>query len=358
MELDVALRKGFRLGDWGISPIEGLVSGAHGSCHLQPKTMDVLVCLAESQGEVVTRDELIARVWGENAVSDEPLTRCIHEIRRALGDDRGEPVYIKTIPKRGYQLLSPVTELPLEQQSPTSGDGLFWQVTRQRVLWVGAVYASLAWAFVELARYVELQLSAELAPPPWAMLALVVLVLLGFPVAVFFAWVRQIRLDEQGMPIEPQQNFPGILPLLCSRRGIDIVLVTLVIAVLAGFALDLLPGSAPRALEPDNPRVAVLPFEDAADQAGGNWLGNGIADNLRAGLGLKEGLTVIVPPENAEISGADPQQIGRLLDVEYVLQGFVVRGPETVRLRVRLTDALTGFELWQESFKPTDRRAH
>ena len=67
MELDAALRKGFRLGDWEVRPIEGLVTGAEGSHHLQPKTMDVLVCLAASPGQVVTRDEIIERVWNGSA---------------------------------------------------------------------------------------------------------------------------------------------------------------------------------------------------------------------------------------------------------------------------------------------------
>jgi DNA-binding winged helix-turn-helix (wHTH) protein len=73
MELDAALRMGFRLGDWEVKPIEGLVTGAEGSHHLQPKTMDVLVCLAASPGQVVTRDEIIERVWNGSAVSDEHL---------------------------------------------------------------------------------------------------------------------------------------------------------------------------------------------------------------------------------------------------------------------------------------------
>ena len=135
MELDGTLRKGFRLGDWIVRPIEGVVLGANESRHLQPKTMDVLVCLAESSGQAMTRDELIARVWGANAVSDEPLTRCIHELRRALDDDRGEPTFIQTIPKRGYRLLKEVHELEtadeliLEQTEP--GENPLRQVTRQ-----------------------------------------------------------------------------------------------------------------------------------------------------------------------------------------------------------------------------------
>ena len=102
------LRDGFRLGDWEVRPIEGTIEGPSGARHLQPKSMDVLVRLAGSAGQIVEREELISDVWGQACISDEPLTRCIHDIRRALSDARDHPTYIQTIPKRGYRLVAQV----------------------------------------------------------------------------------------------------------------------------------------------------------------------------------------------------------------------------------------------------------
>jgi DNA-binding winged helix-turn-helix (wHTH) protein len=84
--------------------------------------MEVLLVLAERPREVVEREELLRRVWGSRAaVSDEPLTRCIAELRRALGDSRETPTYIQTIPKRGYRLLVPVTpSVTAEPQRPAA----------------------------------------------------------------------------------------------------------------------------------------------------------------------------------------------------------------------------------------------
>lgn len=110
------LRGGFTLGRWTVYPLEGRLEDDDDSRRIQPKSMDVLLCLAEASGEVVERDEILRQVWGERAVSDEPLTRCVGELRRALGDARGEPGYIQTIPKRGYRLLKPVQ--PLSQPEP------------------------------------------------------------------------------------------------------------------------------------------------------------------------------------------------------------------------------------------------
>ena len=107
------LRQGFRLGEWQVHPIEGMIEGPDGSHHLQPKSMDVLLCLAGTPNQVVERDELIEKVWGRTAVTDEPLTRCIHEIRRELHDAPDHPTFIQTVPKRGYRLIASVdTDFP------------------------------------------------------------------------------------------------------------------------------------------------------------------------------------------------------------------------------------------------------
>lgn len=117
------LHQGFRLGAFEVEPLRGAIVGPDGeNHHLEPKVMDVFVCLAGHAGELVTRDALLEAVWGEKAVSDEPLTRAIGELRRALGDDRGNPTYIETVPKRGYRLIGPVQ--PTENSARTASVGV------------------------------------------------------------------------------------------------------------------------------------------------------------------------------------------------------------------------------------------
>lgn len=99
------------MGEWTVHPLSGEMRGSNAIRHVQPKSMDVLLCLVQKAPEVLERDELISAVWGNTGISDEPLTRCIGELRRNLGDNRRNPSYIETIPKRGYRLL--VTGEPL-----------------------------------------------------------------------------------------------------------------------------------------------------------------------------------------------------------------------------------------------------
>ena len=103
------LLQGFRIGPWWIEPLLGAVTGTNDEVlHLEPKVMDVFLCLAEHANELVTRNQLLDAVWHGQDVTDEPLTRAISELRRALHDNRGDPQYIETIPKRGYRLIGDI----------------------------------------------------------------------------------------------------------------------------------------------------------------------------------------------------------------------------------------------------------
>lgn len=67
--------------------------------------MGVLVALADSGGNILSKYELLDRVWPNQDVADGVLTRAIHELRRVLHDSPQEPIYIETVPRRGYRLL-------------------------------------------------------------------------------------------------------------------------------------------------------------------------------------------------------------------------------------------------------------
>jgi TolB-like protein/DNA-binding winged helix-turn-helix (wHTH) protein/Flp pilus assembly protein TadD len=82
--------------------------------------MAVLECLAAAGGVVVTRDELFNAVWPGVSVTDDALTQCVVELRKAFGDPAGDAQVIKTIPKVGYCLIPPVT--PLTEEPAYSSD--------------------------------------------------------------------------------------------------------------------------------------------------------------------------------------------------------------------------------------------
>ncbi len=87
---------------------------------LRPKSMEVLAFLAARPGRVATREEVLSAVWPGISVAEEGLTQCIADIREALGDNVRQPIYIETIPKRGYRLIVRV-EVIGNGEPPASG---------------------------------------------------------------------------------------------------------------------------------------------------------------------------------------------------------------------------------------------
>ena len=89
--------------------MRGAITGANGDTkHLGLKVMDVFVYLAEHANEMVSRHQLLEKVWAGNDAADELLTGAISDLRRAIDDDPGDPKYIETVPKRGYRLIGQI----------------------------------------------------------------------------------------------------------------------------------------------------------------------------------------------------------------------------------------------------------
>jgi DNA-binding winged helix-turn-helix (wHTH) protein/pimeloyl-ACP methyl ester carboxylesterase len=86
-----------------------LWSGAR-EIRLTPKASGVLKQLVLHAGELVSKDELFATVWSGTAVSDDALTSCIQELRRALEDDSKQPRFIETRHRRGYRFIAQLSE--------------------------------------------------------------------------------------------------------------------------------------------------------------------------------------------------------------------------------------------------------
>ena len=99
----------FRVGEWFVEPQLNTISAKGKSVRLEPKVMQVLLCLASHPEEVVSKERLIQSVWEDTFVGDDVLTRSISELRRAFGDDAKESRFIQTIPKSGYRLIAAVT---------------------------------------------------------------------------------------------------------------------------------------------------------------------------------------------------------------------------------------------------------
>ncbi len=100
-----------RFGLFEFDPASGVLTREGTPIRLQPQPARVLALLVERPGELVTRDELRAAVWGEATFVDfeRGLNFCIAQVRAALGDSAESPRFIETVPRRGYRFIAPVS---------------------------------------------------------------------------------------------------------------------------------------------------------------------------------------------------------------------------------------------------------
>lgn len=79
---------------------------------LTPRTFDSLVYLVEHQGELLSKDRLMAAIWPDTIVSENNLNQKISTLRQALGERPGDHRFIVTVPGRGYRFVAPVRRVP------------------------------------------------------------------------------------------------------------------------------------------------------------------------------------------------------------------------------------------------------
>jgi DNA-binding winged helix-turn-helix (wHTH) protein/tetratricopeptide (TPR) repeat protein len=87
---------------------------------LAPKSVDLLALFASQPMSLVTKDQILSRLWPDIAVTDNALTQVVSELRQALGDDPSDPKYVQTVPRRGYRFIAEVTTSSAQVPAPTS----------------------------------------------------------------------------------------------------------------------------------------------------------------------------------------------------------------------------------------------
>jgi len=139
-----------RVGDWRVNPASGQISRNGESARVEVRTMQLLLCLAERAGEVVSIDELLNQVWTGVIVSPDSVYQAVTSLRRLLGDDPKHPTYIETVPRLGYRMVATVS--PWATQSHSDPEALPpTRRFRARFSWAAAGTAfclALAVAFV------------------------------------------------------------------------------------------------------------------------------------------------------------------------------------------------------------------
>lgn len=144
--------KSFRVAEWHVEPRLNRISKGEKVHQLEPRIMQVLICLLEHAGEVVTRDQLMETVWAGTYVGEDPLNRAISELRKLFGDAARNPRYIETIRKTGYRFIGPVTTVVQKKSKPSPEVSKVSEVLPEAIkhtwVWISGMGLVVVLAFV------------------------------------------------------------------------------------------------------------------------------------------------------------------------------------------------------------------
>jgi len=222
---------------------------------------------------------------------------------------------------------------------------LLHELSRRRVFRVAGIYGVVAWVLTEVADVVfpALQL------PEWTVTFVVALLLLGFPIAMIFAWVFDIG----------PQGIERTAPLTDRARGMPhlerVAYLGLLAIAMGALGYLLLPkGGGDGADEPGavHDSIAVLPFANLSEDAANDYFSDGMSEELLNLLARVPDLRVASRTSSFAYKdrNVDVREVARQLGVDTVLEGSVRRSGERVRITAQLIDAETGYHLWSDTY--------
>jgi TolB-like protein/DNA-binding winged helix-turn-helix (wHTH) protein/tetratricopeptide (TPR) repeat protein len=110
----------YRFGPFALDARTGELTNAGHRTLLREQPLQLLMALLEQPGELLTREELMSRLWADGTVVDfdRGLNKAVNHLRETLGDSAEQPRYIQTLPRKGYRFIAPVSTEPVEQAEP------------------------------------------------------------------------------------------------------------------------------------------------------------------------------------------------------------------------------------------------
>ena len=105
----------YHFAGFSLNPGAGMLRNGAGEVVLRPKSFELLTFLVRNAGRIISKDELLNSVWNNRIVTEDSLTQCVHDIRRALADD--EQKLVRTVPRRGYLFPSEALDVQPHRQS-------------------------------------------------------------------------------------------------------------------------------------------------------------------------------------------------------------------------------------------------
>ena len=230
----------------------------------------------------------------------------------------------------------------------TDKPSFFAELKRRNVYKVAVAYAVVSWLLIQAASI----LLPTFEAPVWVMKAFVVLLALGFVLAVFISWAFEMTPEGMKRTANVSADEVRSLPYWSKKKFVAFVVGIAVIAAgLFVFQLLRAPTTAVRA-KSDNKSIAVLPLINESGDPKDEYFSDGLSEELIAALGQIRELKVIGRSSSFRFKERkeEPKAIGEKLGVATLLEGTVRKQGDRVRIVAELINAMDGIELWTHTF--------
>jgi TolB-like protein len=219
----------------------------------------------------------------------------------------------------------------------------FAELQRRNVYKVAIAYGVVGWLLIQVAT----QLFPVFEIPNWGARMAVVIVLLGFPVALVLAWAYE--LTPEGLQRTDEVPPQGSITRRTGRK-LDFIIIGVLLTVIAVMAFQhYRTGGLNDAAQKS---IAILPFIDLSETKEQDYFSDGVTGDIITELARWRLLSVPSRAASFQYRGgtADIKQIARELNVRYVVEGSIRRIGGRIRITVQLIDAVTGNHVWAEKF--------
>ena len=274
--------------------------------------LEILVLLVEHKDEVVTRDRIVSRVWGEGAYldTDNSIRGAIRKLRQALKDDAECPRFIQTVTGQGYRFIAPVAAVEEESRAEAPRPEASIVATSEPNL----VSEPNGWLQTPGLRAVGEQQDRTAAKLPAAE-------------------------NDQG-----QRNW-------LAHRWLLLGAVSLLVLV-AATAYILARSSSTPATAPKITSLAVLPLKNLSGDPAQEYFADGMTEEVIGRLSMIRGLRVISRTSVMQFKDTrlSTPEIARNLGVDALVEGSVMREGNRIRVHAQLIRASTDEHFWSESY--------
>ena len=280
-----------------------------------PKVFDTLLLLVRNQGCVVSKQKILDTLWPDVFVEESNITFNITMLRKVLGDTKREPLYIETVPRRGYRFIARVEE-PLDSRVATS------QIASTRIevadskLIIGGD---------------ESTSDSGLVKPP------------------------EVELPRAGKSDTVKGKTAGEMSRTSRLKTLLAAAAVAVVLVAVGWVLLLRHRSSAQS-PPDGGRLmlAVLPFQNLTGNTEQDYFSDGLTEEMITQLGNLDpdhlGVIARTSVMHYKNNQESLDQIGRELRVQYVLEGSVRRESDRVRITTQLIQMKDQTRVWSREY--------